>query len=213
MRQIPYSSPSEMTEGKRERVRVRVRESEQQQFEREIEKVTEHHDTTGWQVVRNKKAARLQRRTDVAKSHMYFAKDAPRTTLFFTNFPENFYAKQMLKAFLYYGEFEEVVIPAKRDKLGKRFGFARAVNVYEPERFVVKLDNIIIGREKLMVNLPRFHRELYEHPKPLPQKPKPVTPKKNETSKPQFIPTNALLKTPTWWPMMVHIVTLLPKTN
>lgn len=95
---------------------------------------------------------------------MYFAKDAPRTTFFFTNFPENFFAKHMLKSFLHYGEFEEVIIPAKRDKLGKRFGFARAVNVKEPERFVVKLDNIIIGSEKIMVNMPRFPREHFDHP-------------------------------------------------
>lgn len=115
-------------------------------------------DDSDWQEVRRRKTEKVWKRTDVARNYQHFRKDAQRTTFFFTNFPDNFMAKHMLNAFLKYGEFEEVVIPAKRDKLGKRFGFARAVDVVDPERFAVKLDNIIIGSEKIMVNLPRFSR-------------------------------------------------------
>lgn len=151
----------------RERVSAReyAREREQQlpgNQERELRKDVEQNDTTGWQEVRRRKIS-IQRKTDVAKSLKYFARDAPRTTYFFTNFKENFRAKHMLKAFSYYGDCEEVVIPPKKDKLGKRFGFVRIVNIKEPDRFVVKLDNIIIGREKIMVNLPRFHRKPSDH--------------------------------------------------
>lgn len=42
--------------------------------------------------------------------------------------------------------------------MGKRFGFARVVNVKDERNFATKLDNIIIGSEKIMVNLPRFNR-------------------------------------------------------
>lgn len=63
-----------------------------------------------------------------------------------------------------------MVIPAKRDKLDKRFGFASTVNVREPERFAIKLDNIIIGSEKLMVNIPRFSRNDQDKAKPHPHR-------------------------------------------
>ncbi|XP_045820034.1 uncharacterized protein LOC123913360 [Trifolium pratense] len=52
----------------------------------------------------------------------------------------------------------EVVIPAKRDKGGRRFGFARFDRVSDVRKFEYELDNIIIGREKLSVNLSRFQR-------------------------------------------------------
>ncbi|MCI01860.1 hypothetical protein A2U01_0022889, partial [Trifolium medium] len=52
----------------------------------------------------------------------------------------------------------EVVIPVKRNKLGRRFGFARFAHVRDEERFGIKLDNIIIGRNKIFVNSPRFQR-------------------------------------------------------
>lgn len=81
-----------------------------------------------------------------------------------------------LKAFLNYGDFEEVVIPLKRDKLGKRFGFARAVNVSDPDRFGLELDNMIIGRDKIYVNLSRFSRIPSAGPIHINHKPKPPTP-------------------------------------
>lgn len=70
----------------------------------------------------------------------------------------------MLEAFLKYGDFEEVVIPSKRDKRGMRFRFARAIDVRDPDRFAIKLDNIIIGSEKIYVNIPRFLRDIRSTP-------------------------------------------------
>ncbi|MCI27027.1 RNA-binding protein 25-like, partial [Trifolium medium] len=64
----------------------------------------------------------------------------------------------MFKVFQKYGNIQEVVIPAKRNKLGRRFGFARFVHVHDEERFGTELDNIIIGRDKIFANLSRFQR-------------------------------------------------------
>ncbi|MCH85843.1 hypothetical protein A2U01_0006695, partial [Trifolium medium] len=80
------------------------------------------------------------------------------TTFFFTNFPESFGAKAMFNVFEHYGDIMEVVIPIKRDKGGRRFGFARFDKVPDTRRFESELDNIIIGRDKIAVNLSRFHR-------------------------------------------------------
>ncbi|KAK2422975.1 zinc finger CCCH domain-containing protein [Trifolium repens] len=66
----------------------------------------------------------------------------------------------MFNAFQYYGDIIEVVIPAKLDKGGRRFGFARFNHVTDVRRFANKLDNMIIGRDKISVNLSRFHRHV-----------------------------------------------------
>ncbi|MCI11293.1 hypothetical protein A2U01_0032393 [Trifolium medium] len=66
----------------------------------------------------------------------------------------------MFIAFQYYEDIIEVIIPAKRDKGGRRFGFTRFDRITDSRRFEYELDNIIIGREKISVNLSRFqHRE------------------------------------------------------
>lgn len=75
-------------------VRVRPEFVRRQQstrgYNREGDKDVEHTNTAEWQVVRRKKVVRNSRRTDVARSYLYFPKDAQRTNYFFTNFPENF---------------------------------------------------------------------------------------------------------------------------
>ncbi|GAU10584.1 hypothetical protein TSUD_419600, partial [Trifolium subterraneum] len=64
----------------------------------------------------------------------------------------------MFNAFHHYGDVMEVVIPAKRDKGGKRFGFARFDRVDNPREFEYTLDKIIIWRDKISVNISRFRR-------------------------------------------------------
>jgi hypothetical protein len=80
------------------------------------------------------------------------------TTYFFTDFPKTFGAKAMFNAFQYYGDIVEVVIPAKRDKGGRRFGFARFDQVRDVRGFEQELDKITIRRDKISINLSRFHR-------------------------------------------------------
>ncbi|MCI08394.1 hypothetical protein A2U01_0029471, partial [Trifolium medium] len=81
------------------------------------------------------------------------------TTYFFSDIPDSFGAKAMLNIFQKYGDAVEVVIPAKRDKGGRRFGFARFEHVRDVRKFGIELDNIIIGRDKIYVNVSRFQRE------------------------------------------------------
>ncbi|PNX90906.1 hypothetical protein L195_g047034 [Trifolium pratense] len=64
----------------------------------------------------------------------------------------------MLRAIKYYGNITEVVIPTKRDVGGRRFGFARFSRVTDVRGFELKFDNIIIGRDKISVNLARYQR-------------------------------------------------------
>lgn len=52
----------------------------------------------------------------------------------------------------------EVVIPPKRNKLKKSFGFARFKGGEDARVLAVKLDNVIIDENKIHVNLPRFNR-------------------------------------------------------
>lgn len=56
------------------------------------------------------------------------------------------------------GEIVEVVIPPKRNKLQKRFGFARFKEVEDVRMMAVKLDNVVIDKAKIHANPPRFER-------------------------------------------------------
>ncbi|MCI60542.1 hypothetical protein A2U01_0081798, partial [Trifolium medium] len=46
----------------------------------------------------------------------------------------------MFNIFQKYGDVVEVVIPAKRDKGGRRFGFARFEQVWDVRKFGFELD-------------------------------------------------------------------------
>ncbi|CAK8562795.1 unnamed protein product [Lathyrus sativus] len=63
----------------------------------------------------------------------------------------------MFDVFKEHGLVWEVFIPARRDKKGKWFGFARFRKVKEARLMAVKLENIII-RGKIFANLPKFNR-------------------------------------------------------
>lgn len=80
-------------------------------------------------------------------------------SFFFSDFSDSHGAHKMFRAFALYRKVVEVVIPPRRNKWGKRFGFARFVEVHDPRLFAVKLDNIIFGANKIHVNIPRFGRE------------------------------------------------------
>ncbi|KAL8513660.1 hypothetical protein ACS0TY_012957 [Phlomoides rotata] len=78
------------------------------------------------------------------------------TSFFFTNFPDSWGSKDLWCIFRKYGNIRDVSIPSKRNKEGKKFGFARFGNVYDPVSFAKTLDSIWIGSFKLGVNQPRF---------------------------------------------------------
>ncbi|CAJ2637956.1 unnamed protein product [Trifolium pratense] len=120
-------------------------------------------DNNGWHTVRG----RQRHQRDNNRNHNFdiatvrgFNKENIKllTTYFFTDFPDNVRAKTCFNAFLSYGDIVEVVIPAKRDKGGRRFRFAWFDRVADPRKLEIDMDNILIGRVKISVNLSRFHR-------------------------------------------------------
>nr|GEX66642.1 RNA-directed DNA polymerase, eukaryota, reverse transcriptase zinc-binding domain protein [Tanacetum cinerariifolium] len=56
------------------------------------------------------------------------------TSIFVTNFPESFSAKDFFQSCKQYGHVVDSFIPLKRSKEGKRFGFVRFINVFSVER-------------------------------------------------------------------------------
>ncbi|GKD50976.1 nucleotide-binding alpha-beta plait domain-containing protein [Tanacetum coccineum] len=81
------------------------------------------------------------------------------TSVFVTNFPEVFSAKDLWNTCKQYGQVVDAYIPNKRSKAGKRFGFVRFVKVFDTERLVNNLCTVWVGRHKLHANIPRFQRE------------------------------------------------------
>ncbi|GKC96876.1 nucleotide-binding alpha-beta plait domain-containing protein [Tanacetum coccineum] len=80
------------------------------------------------------------------------------TSIFVTNFPESFTAKDLFHSCKVYGHVVDSFIPLKRSREGKRFGFVRFINVFNVERLVSNLCTIWVGRIKLHANIARFNR-------------------------------------------------------
>lgn len=57
------------------------------------------------------------------------------------------------------GEVEELIVPVKRDKRGKKYDFLRFQNIWDDKLFAIKLDNIFIGSKNFFANIPRFRRK------------------------------------------------------
>ncbi|CAJ2638311.1 unnamed protein product [Trifolium pratense] len=116
-------------------------------------------DVHQWQTVQGRRKKGSQKKSDIATSISSHNEHPNDITIYFsTSFPDSFGALAMLRAFKYYGNVTEVVIPTKRDAGGRRFGFARFARVTDIRGFELELDNIIIGRDKISVNLARFQR-------------------------------------------------------
>lgn len=78
--------------------------------------------------------------------------------VYLSEFPERMKAAHIFNLFVEHGELAKVVIPPKRNKFGKRFGFARFRGVNDCIFLVVKLDNIFNDRNKIYANVLRFER-------------------------------------------------------
>ncbi|KAI5384542.1 hypothetical protein KIW84_071518 [Lathyrus oleraceus] len=63
----------------------------------------------------------------------------------------------MYKLFEEFGMIDEVVIPPKRDKRGRKYKFVCFFNVGNVRRLVLQLYNLIIEGRKFFANIPRFH--------------------------------------------------------
>ncbi|GJW52675.1 RNA-directed DNA polymerase, eukaryota [Tanacetum coccineum] len=62
------------------------------------------------------------------------------TSIFVTNFPKSFSAKDLFQSCKQYGHVVDSFIPLKRSKEGKRFGFVRFINVFSVERLSGTVD-------------------------------------------------------------------------
>ncbi|GJQ89100.1 RNA-directed DNA polymerase, eukaryota, reverse transcriptase zinc-binding domain protein [Tanacetum coccineum] len=80
------------------------------------------------------------------------------TSVFITNFPDSFSAKDLFKTCSQYGYVVDAYIPNKRSKIGKRFGFMRFIKVFNEERLVNNLCTLWVGRYRLYANIVRFQR-------------------------------------------------------
>ncbi|GKF23253.1 nucleotide-binding alpha-beta plait domain-containing protein, partial [Tanacetum coccineum] len=81
------------------------------------------------------------------------------TSIFVTNFPDSFSAKDLFHSCKQYGHVVDSFIPTKRTKDGKHFGFVRFINVFNVKRLVNNLCTIWVGRSKFHANVARFKRE------------------------------------------------------
>lgn len=75
---------------------------------------------------------------------------------YFTEFPEEYGAKEMFDIFADFGLVVEVVIPPKRDKWSRRYDFVRYRKVRDARMLEVELDNICTNDKKFHANVPRF---------------------------------------------------------
>lgn len=78
------------------------------------------------------------------------------TSYYFSEFPEDYGAKDMFDIFTYFGLMDEVIIPPRRDKRGRRYGFVRYRKVRDERMLEVELDNICIRDKKIHANVPKF---------------------------------------------------------
>ncbi|GJV11623.1 RNA-directed DNA polymerase, eukaryota [Tanacetum coccineum] len=80
------------------------------------------------------------------------------TSIFITNFPDSFSAKELFNSCKQYGHVVDAFIPNKRSKAGKRFGFVRFINILNEERLVNNLCTLWVGRFKFHANIAKFQR-------------------------------------------------------
>ncbi|XP_058725760.1 uncharacterized protein LOC131597063 [Vicia villosa] len=79
-------------------------------------------------------------------------------SLYISDFPEIIKAKELYDLFGCIGNVVEVSIAPRRNKSGKRFGFARFRDVEDVRRLEISVDNVQIAGHKIMANIPRFER-------------------------------------------------------
>ncbi|GJR37206.1 RNA-directed DNA polymerase, eukaryota [Tanacetum coccineum] len=80
-------------------------------------------------------------------------------SVFVTNFPDHFTARDLWNVCVAYGKVVDVFIPFKRSKAGKKFTFVRFIRVDKLDRLIEDLSTIWIGRSRLHANVVRFQRE------------------------------------------------------
>ncbi|XP_058752176.1 uncharacterized protein LOC131625325 [Vicia villosa] len=86
------------------------------------------------------------------------------TSFFVSEFGARWKALDLFYEFKAFGDIVEVVVPPKKDRYGRRYGFVRFVNVSDVKSLETKLDNMFLDGRKLHVNLTRFIRSVLLKP-------------------------------------------------
>jgi len=77
----------------------------------------------------------------------------------FKNFPVNATKEDLRRLFVNFGKVEEVFIPYKLDKWGRRFGFVKFKEVADEEDLGWRLEEAWLWKYRLKVNRARFGRD------------------------------------------------------
>ncbi|KAL4554214.1 hypothetical protein LXL04_039662 [Taraxacum kok-saghyz] len=84
---------------------------------------------------------------------------------FFTNFPEYWETTELWQEFRKIGTTVDVFVARKRNKLGRKFGFARFLRVLDVGELTEALNNLWLDKFKLKANLAKYRRkEVKEKP-------------------------------------------------
>ncbi|XP_058766958.1 uncharacterized protein LOC131640589 [Vicia villosa] len=83
-------------------------------------------------------------------------------SIYVSHFPDRCKARDLFQVFGCIGEIFEVAISPRRNKVGKRFGFARFVDVADARLLAMKVDNVSFDGVKIHANVPRFSRKAAE---------------------------------------------------
>lgn len=84
--------------------------------------------------------------------------DKSGTSLFFTNFPEDWTTRSMWIHFQRFGQVIDIFIPEKRSRLGMKFDFVKYKYINEIKQLVSRIKAFVVGAEYLVINEARFRR-------------------------------------------------------
>lgn len=137
--------------------------------ERARERVRVWENDDGWVTVspRRRKATRpgdkkTERNARDQKYHGRTFKHDTRSEgmvpCYFTNIPDDCSVEDLWLIFLRKGKAQDVYIPMKLSKFGKRFGFVQFRDVFNPRELEKSLNQIWLGTYKLRANMARFQR-------------------------------------------------------
>ena len=79
-------------------------------------------------------------------------------SIYVTNFPSGFNARQLWDICLQYGKVVDTFIPSRLLKEGKRFAFVRFAKEENLELLIGNLNTIWVGRFKLQFNMGKYQR-------------------------------------------------------
>nr|KAJ0192747.1 hypothetical protein LSAT_V11C800414330 [Lactuca sativa] len=105
-------------------------------------------DQEGWNQVRRRK--KYGREFDI---------NGKAVTFYVQNFPPDWSEAALWRMFSRYGAVVDVYIAKKLNRFNKIFGFVRFLRIQDSKSFEKRLNEIIIGTQKIEVNVARFERK------------------------------------------------------